>query len=242
MEIFILDTPEEVAKQAAEEVTGLMAASTQKNPLLCPASGDSPAGLFRELAARKELDTSHWSFVGLDEWVGMNGGDEGSCRYYLNIQLFEPLGVKDDRICFFDGKANDLQAECGRTEDFIQQHGGIEVAILGLGLNGHAGMNEPGTSRDQRSHVSKLDPITAKTGQKYFKGKRELTEGITLGLATILEARNIILIVTGKHKAAIVKRIVESDISEALPASLLRAHENFKIYLDNDAASQLHSM
>jgi glucosamine-6-phosphate isomerase len=242
MEIFILDTPEEVGRQAAEEVAGLMAASEQKNPLLCPASGDSPAGLFRNLAARNDPDTSQWTFVGLDEWVGMNGDDEGSCRYYLNLQLFTPLKVKEDRICFFDGKADDLQAECGRTEDFIQQHGGIEVVILGLGLNGHAGMNEPGTSRDARSHVSKLDPITAKTGQKYFKEKRELTEGITLGLATILEARHIILLVTGKHKATIVKRIVESDISEALPASLLRGHHNLKIYLDNDAASQLHSM
>lgn len=243
MEIFVADTHEALAKQAADDLIRLMGSSSARHPLLCPASGDSPAGLFGEMvdrASRGRLDISNWYFAGLDEWVGMNEGDEGSCRYHLDRQLFHPLQVPAGKICFFDGRAEDLQMECERTEDFIRQHGGIEVIILGLGLNGHAGMNEPGTPRASRSHISKLDTITKDTGQKYFKESRPLTEGITLGLATIMEARHILLLVSGAHKAAIVQKMLEAPISEALPASLLRLHADLKIYLDKGAASLAH--
>jgi galactosamine-6-phosphate isomerase len=237
MEIYVAPNYEEMSKQASEEVIRLMQAS--KNKLLCIASGDTPAGLFRDLVTKVnngELTISDWKFVGLDEWAGMNGSDEGSCRYHLNRQFFEPLNIQEENISFFDGKAGDLEKECQQTENFIQQHGGIDVAILGLGLNGHIGMNEPGTSPDLHSHIANIDAETQKVGQKYFATPQTLSHGITLGLANILETRHIILLVSGAHKAPIVKRIIEEEVSEQLPASLLRQHPGLKIYLDAEAA------
>jgi glucosamine-6-phosphate isomerase len=238
MEIFISDSYEASSKIAANDLKNLIGSG--KDLLLCTASGDSPAGLYKELVnlvSRKELNISSCDFLGLDEWGGMNGSDEGSCRFHLNQQLFEPLKIAKNKICFFDGKAEDLQKECDDVENYIQQHQGIDVAIVGLGLNGHIGMNEPGTPQDLRSHVTAIDPLTAKTGQKYFKEPKQLTNGLTLGLATLLEAKNIFLLVSGKHKAGIVKRMLEEKVSEQLPATLLRNHKGLRIYLDKEAAS-----
>lgn len=243
MKIVAADAYEAMSQQAADDVIQLMRARTQ--PLICTASGDSPAGLYKELVKRvntKQVDVSDWFFVGLDEWAGMNGNDEGSCRYHLNNQLFNPLRVTDERLSFFDGRANDLEKQCDEVESFIKSHGGIDVAIVGLGMNGHVGMNEPGTSAALRTHVADIDPITQNTGQKYFKEKTQLTHGITLGIATIMEARHIVLVVSGRHKAQIVQQVLEGEISEALPASFLRHHEDLSVYLDKEAASLMHSI
>lgn len=243
METYIADNYEKMSKQAADAVIELT--QLKKEPLLCTASGDSPAGLYKELADRvkeNQLDISTWNFVSLDEWIGMNGSDEGSCRYYLDKQLFNPSQVAKNRISFFDGRAIDLQMECEQVENFIMKHNGIDVAILGLGMNGHIGMNEPGTSPELYSHVTDIDPITQKTGQKYFTAPKQLTGGITLGLATIKNAKQIILLVSGRHKAEMVKRLLEEEISEQLPASLLRSHKNLRIYLDKEAASLINSV
>lgn len=235
MKIFVADTYEELSRQAAEDAIALM--STIKQPLVCPASGDTPAGLYKYFTAKKELAISDWSFVGLDEWVGMDGNDEGSCLFHLKNQLFRPLQISSEKICFFNGRANDLTKECEDVEKFIRQHGTIDLAILGIGLNGHIGMNEPGTSPALRSHVTELDPLTKNTAQKYFKEKRELTKGITLGLATLMEAKHIFLLITGAHKATIVKRMLGEDASARLPGTLLRSHPGLTIYLDTGAAA-----
>jgi len=240
MKIFVADTYSKMSKQAADNVIEIM--KYRKQPLICTASGDSPAGLYKEIVEKvdsNELNTSGWLFVGLDEWVGLNGDDEGSCLYHLDRQLFFPLKTSRDKICFFDGRASNPDSECDRTENFIQKAGGMDVVILGIGMNGHVGMNEPGTSTNSRSHVTNLDPTTQKVGQKYFKKEQKLTRGITLGLATLMEARTIILVASGKHKAEIIQKIVEDEISETLPATILRRHPSLKIYLDADAASKM---
>jgi glucosamine-6-phosphate isomerase len=242
MKIIIANNYEDMSRQAAHDVIETMQLSDQ--PLFCPASGDTPVGLYKELIhlhQQQKFDSSNWSFVGLDEWVGMNETDEGSCKYSLNAQLFYPLKVADDKIYFFDGRAKDLNSECDRIEQFIQRHGGIDVAVLGLGMNGHVGMNEPYTSPSLRSHIATLDPVTQQVGQKYFKERRRLSQGITLGLATLLDSKHIFLLVSGKRKAAIVKKVIEGDIIDEVPASLLRRHSDLKIYLDVDAAEVIQS-
>lgn len=236
MNIRITDSYEELSKQAADEI--LHFTSSIKEPLICTASGDSPAGLYNELVSRvkeNKADISNWKFVGLDEWAGMNGDDEGSCRYHLNNQFYHPLKISEEKICFFDGRADNLEDECEKTENFIKQNGGIDIAILGLGLNGHIGMNEPGTSPTLRSRIADIDPQTQQVGQKYFTKPQQLTHGLTLGLATIMEAKKIILIVSGSRKAAIVKKILEENPPK-LPASLLCSHPGLTIYLDKEAA------
>ena len=242
MKIFTGDTYQVMSGQAASDIISLT--QTIKNPVLCTASGDTPAGLYKELVNeinQQKIDVSGWYFVSLDEWVGLNGGDEGSCRFHLNNQLFNPLQVAKDNIGFFDGKETDLNNECQNVENFIAEHGGIDIAILGLGMNGHVGMNEPGTSPALRSHVTELDNQTKKIGQKYFIKEQQLSQGITLGLATLMEASTIILVVSGRHKAEIAKKVLEGEISEQLPASLLRRHPGLRVYLDKEAASLLES-
>jgi glucosamine-6-phosphate deaminase len=239
MKVFVDDSYEASSLHAAGDL--IERVKSISNPVICTASGDSPAGLYRQIVEKvqkKQLDISNWFFLGLDEWVGMNGSDEGSCRYHLDEQLFRPLEISEERICFFDGRSHDLVAECARVEKFIQEHNGIDATILGLGINGHVGMNEPGTSAHIRSHVADLHDTTKRVGQKYFKNQQTLTQGLTLGIATLLDSKHIMLLISGRHKAAITQRIFEEEISEQLPASLLRNHPSFSIYLE-PASAQL---
>jgi len=240
MKIIISNNYEAMSGKAYEDIVTIM--QTASKPLICVASGDSPSGIYKNIVkgiGLKKINIVSWSFLGLDEWVGLNGDDEGSCRYHLNRELFNPLNIPTNRICFFNGAASDLEDECKITEGHIKEHNGIEIAILGLGMNGHIGMNEPFTSNKTRSHIISLDPLTVEVGQKYFKKPQPLTKGITLGIDTLMDAKHIVLIVSGAKKAAIVKKVLEGPISEAVPASLLRSHPNCSIYLDEAAASAL---
>ena len=236
MNLFISESYEAMCRQAATNLIDLV--KDIPRPLICVASGDTPAGMYRELVKQiydREIEIHNWSWVGLDEWMGMNGAIEGSCRFYVDQQLFEPLQIPGNRICFFDGKAANPDEECKRIEEFIAEHKTIDVAILGLGLNGHIGMNEPGTSKTIRSHVSELDPMTQQIGQKYFKSSQQLTQGLTLGIGTLLDSTRIMLLANGAHKAAIVKTVLEGEISERVPGSLLRLHPDLHVYLDQTA-------
>ncbi len=240
MKLFIYENYESLSAKAAEVIT--LAIESKKNAVLCTASGDSPSGLYKKLIVQiqeKKIDISNLYFIGLDEWMGMNGNDEGSCRFHLNNQLFHPLKVEKKNIAFFDGRAPDPEAECKRIDDSINQHNGIDIAIVGVGMNGHVGMNEPGTPASLHSHVAKIDAITQQVGQKYFKEKKEISGGLTLGIANLMEAKNVMLVVSGHKKAEILKQVLEEEISEKLPASLLRNHPNFSVFADAEAASLL---
>jgi 6-phosphogluconolactonase/glucosamine-6-phosphate isomerase/deaminase len=157
----------------------------------------------------------------------------------LDKHFFLPLEIPESNICFFDGKANDPEAECRRAGSFILAHGPIDLAVLGLGMNGHIGFNEPGTSPSLHAHVVNLDKVTTQVGQKYFPGQRLLAKGITLGLADLTEADKLLLIVNGEQKAPVVRRMLKQEAGDHLPASLLRDHPGLSIYLDQAAASLL---
>jgi len=211
-----------------------------KTPLICTASGDTPKGMYKELIKQveeKKIDISGWHFISLDEWVGMNGDDEGSCRYHLNNDLFHPLNIAEDKIIFFDGRAGDLQRQCDKVDSYINKMGSIDVAIVGLGMNGHVGMNEPGTPAALHSHISAIDAMTQQVGQKYFKTEQQLTKGLTLGLASLQETSFLMLLANGNRKSAIVREIFENGNSPELPATSLLSHRNICVYLDKEAAS-----
>ena len=240
MKIIIGHDYESMSARAAEQVLKLI--KDCNKPLLCIATGDSPKGFYKsiiEKIKKENIDISDWHFVGLDEWMGMNVTDEGSCRYHLENDLLKPLNVPQNRVCFFDGRAKNIQNEIEKTENFIKEQGGIEVAIVGLGMNGHVGMNEPGTDPFSHSHIATIDPETQKDGQKYFTKAQMLSKGITLGIADIMDARNVILLINGAKKARIVQQVLEEEISPALPASLLRRHKHYTVYLEKEAAQFL---
>jgi len=177
--------------------------------------------------------------IGLDEWVGIPATSEGSCRYIVEENLLKPLNVESAHYTFFDSMTDDLQGECARVDRLIFEKGGVDFIIVGVGLNGHIGLNEPGTSFDLYCHVSKLAEITISTGQKYFNQSTELTQGITIGLKHLLEAKIAIMIATGERKAEIIREVVFQDPNINLPATVFKKHINGHIWIDKAAASLL---
>ncbi|MDB5008123.1 MAG: nagB 1 [Mucilaginibacter sp.] len=212
------------------------------NSLLCFPSGESPAGIFKYLIAdanEGKVDFSSCYFVGLDEWVGMGKEDEGSCTNFLYENFFIPMQIKQNRMMFFDAQATDLNAACKAMDDFIIEHGPLDIMLVGVGLNGHIGLNEPGTDFNLYSHYGPLDPVTISVGQKYFKQQTVLTKGITLGLKHLKDARIPVLIASGTKKAAIIAEALQGDVTEQLPASVFQTLPSAYIFLDDAAATQL---
>lgn len=205
--------------------------------------GDTPRGIFDRLVEAAQagaVDVSQCSFVSLDEWENLGYETKGSCRQTLFDELFYRLPIDVDRqVCFFDGKA-DLAAECARIDQFVFDHDGIDAAVLGVGMNGHVGFNEPGVDPDQWCTIVPLDPVTREVSVKYFDGEQlNIGHGITLGLKHLIGAREVMLIANSKRKAPIVQRIVEGPITNEVPASLMRRAARCTFYLDEAAASQL---
>jgi galactosamine-6-phosphate isomerase len=237
MQIHIEEGYNDISKLAANRAVELL--QNAKSPLVCVASGDSPKGMYKELAHLKSslLCIKDWNYISLDEWVGMDETTEGSCSFHLSNDLFKPLQLSAEKICCFNGKAENLQKECDRIERFIASHGGIEIAIVGIGTNGHIAMNEPGTSPLLKTHISVIANETQEAGQKYFNHPQVLTHGITVGLATLMEAKHIFLIASGGKKANIIKQLLTAEKSAHLPCTMLRDHPGFHVFLDQEAAA-----
>jgi glucosamine-6-phosphate isomerase len=240
MQKIITKNYSELSQKTAEIITECI--KKKPNAVICVASGDTPLGTYKvlvEMAKNNGLDFSECTFVGLDEWVGMNKNDEGSCGYYLYRDLFNPLEITEEKIYCFNGKSTDLQAECSKIDEIILKNGGLDLLLVGIGLNGHIAMNEPKTSFDLYCHISQLAEMTIEIGQKYFKSNTPLDKGITLGLRHLQEAKQVILVANGEKKANILKQVFESEISEKLPATILKKHHNSVVILDEGAAKFL---
>lgn len=210
--------------------------------LICIASGDTPMGACRYLvqaAQEGRVDVSQCTFVGLDEWVGMDENDHGSCKYTMKYNLFDPLGLRPDQVVYFDAKAKDLDADCQRVNQFIASAGGVDLMLVGVGMNGHIALNEPGTPFDSYAHVSELEEITAQVGQKYFTQATELKLGITLGLRHLYEAGKAVVIASGDKKAEIMRTVLQGEISTKVPASIIQTIPDGIVLLDQAAAKLL---
>ncbi len=155
----------------------------------------------------------------------------------MEENLLKPLGVSTTNYTFFDGLADDLQAECERVDDLISKRGGLDFIIVGVGLNGHIGLNEPGYGFDNYCHVTKLAEITVEVGQKYFKSETPLTHGITIGLQHLLEAKTALLMASGDKKAEIIRQTVSAKISPEIPLTVFQLHKNGILWLDEAAGS-----
>ena len=207
--------------------------------LICIASGDTPLGVCKFLAQSDRKLFEKCTFVGLDEWVGMDENDEGSCKYGIYQNLLIPLNIPAERIRYFDAKAQDLESECQKINEFIASKDGLDVMLVGVGMNGHIALNEPNTPFDIYAHVSDLEEITKSVGQKYFTKDTILTQGITLGLAHLQEAKWSILIANGLRKASVINVALTDKITEKFPASIFQKLENSTVMLDIEAAQKL---
>jgi glucosamine-6-phosphate isomerase len=211
--------------------------------VICLASGDSPkltCELFVKKVKEKKIDISKFFFVGLDEWVGLSPNTKGSCRNDFEKRIIKPLSLSSSQYHFFNGQAENLIHECVLMDKIINDKGGIDLMIVGIGMNGHIGFNEPGVNFNLLSHVIKLDETTVSVGQKYFKEKVVLQQGITLGLAHLLNAKTVFLLANGERKATVIKKAAEGAITNSFPASIMQQHANGFIMVDEDAASLLN--
>jgi glucosamine-6-phosphate deaminase len=207
-------------------------------------TGRTPLGLYRELRERSGGGRIDWSRVrtfNLDEFAGLDPSHAGSYRSYMQAELFEHIDIPDPQVGFLNGAAHDLGEECLRYEAAIEEAGGIDLQILGIGANGHIGFNEPASGLCAQSHVAELERATRASNADRFGGDWTAVpeRALSMGMATILHARAIVLIATGAEKAEAVKGLVEGMITPALPASLLQVHPRVTIMVDPGAAGLL---
>jgi glucosamine-6-phosphate deaminase len=207
-------------------------------------TGRTPLALYAELIRLTHEEHVDWSRVrtfNLDEFAGLGFGDPGSYRSFMAERLFDRLNIQPPHIAFLDGRAADLAAECERYERAIAQAGGLDLVILGIGVNGHIGFNEPGPALVARTHVVTLDDRTRAANALWFQGDRERVprQALTMGMATILNARSIVLIATGAAKSEAVRAMLEGGVTTSVPASFLQLHPQVTVMIDDEVADDL---
>lgn len=223
MEIRQFESGAEIAKAVAD----LICAQLIKKPesVLCIAAGHSSLGVFEELAARYvrgEADFSKAHFIAMDEWLHMNETVPGSCGDFLHKHFLDRVNFPQENVRLVDGCAEDMEAECAALKERIEVVGGFDLILLGMGMNGHLALNEPGTPFDSTVHTTRLDPVTQEVGRKYFEDAPQLTGGVTIGLRDMAEGRDVLLIVFGEKKREIIQKLLDSEPTTDLPASFLK--------------------
>lgn len=226
----------ELGIKASELVKEVLKSKT--NPVLGLATGSTPETMYEQLVAayqNGEISFKNVVTFNLDEYVGLDEANEFSYHYYMNEKLFDHVDIDKKNTYIPNGNAEDLEAECAAFESAIQEHGPIDLQILGVGLNGHIGFNEPGTPFTSRTHVATLEESTRKANSRFFTSLDEVPKyALTMGLATIMDAKKIVLLVQGEHKKTILHEIVHGDVTEEVPASVLKLHPDVVVITDLD--------
>jgi glucosamine-6-phosphate deaminase len=242
----ISPTHEDIARAIARRIAGIVRERHARGgAVLGLATGSTPIGIYRELIRlhRDEgLDFSRVTTFNLDEYYPIAPDSLHSFRRFMRENLFERVNLDPERTHMLRGDLprGEVEAHCRAYEDAIAAAGGIDFQILGIGQTGHIGFNEPGSDAGSRTRLVVLDAITRRSAAADFFGTENVPhEALTMGVATILEAREIALVATGEHKAAIVKRAVEGEVDRSVAATWLQRHPGATVHLDAAAAEEL---
>ncbi len=242
MKIIKTKNYKELSKIGAE----LLIKEIQKleHPIIGLATGSTPEGLYNEII--KFHQEANHSFrnvcsFNLDEYIGLPENDKNSYHYYMNDKLFNHIDIPLNQAYVPNGMAEDLESECLRYEEAIKESGGIDIQLLGLGVNGHIGFNEPGTSLDSRTQIITLDKSTRNANAHFFSSGGEVpAQAISMGIQSIMETKKVILLVSGKSKAhALKKLLAEEEVTEDFPATILHKHNDVTVIADQEALSEL---
>jgi len=213
------------------------------NSLLGLATGASPIGTYKCLVEdykRGNVDFSGITTVNLDEFYGIGPDNDQSFHYFMNHHFFNHVNVKADNIHIPDGLAKDPQKECDDYEEIIRSKGGVDLQLMGLGLNGHVGYNEPANELKLNAYCTDLSESTIESNKHLFADVSQMPlKANTMGIGTIMRAKAILMIVSGEAKAKIVKEAFFGPITTNVPASLLQLHHNLTIIGDEAAFSQI---
>jgi glucosamine-6-phosphate deaminase len=242
MQVIIFEHSQQVAESAAERIVELI--DKKSNPVLGLATGSTPVRLYQVLVKKYhagKVSFSNTTTFNLDEYLGIEATNEQSYRHFMNKFLFDHLDIDKAKTYLPTCNINENAKEKGLAyEEQIVNAGGIDLQILGIGTNGHIGFNEPNSRLTSRTRMKTLTQQTLDDNSRHFaKNEFQPTSAMTMGIATILEAKSVLLIATGKSKAKAVKAMVTGALSVVCPASSLQLHENAIVLLDKEAASEL---
>ena len=220
---------EEMSDKAAEIIIAEL--KRKKNCVLGLATGSTPIGTYKRLIEsnkKGEIDFSEVTTVNLDEYVGLDVRNENSYRYFMNDQLFNHVNIDMANTHVPNGCVDDLKKEGERYDAFIDEIGGIDLQVLGIGLDGHIGFNEPDTVFTKATHEVVLDESTIKANSRFFENEEQVPKkAITMGMMSIMKAKKIILVANGKEE--ILEKAFSGEIDPQIPASILQLHNDVTI-------------
>ena len=236
MKYITVKTYEELSNKAADLIAAQIL--VKPNCVLGLATGSSPVGTYKRLIADNQagkIDFSTVTSVNLDEYVGLDGSNDQSYRYFMNHNLFDHVNIDKNKTFVPSGKAADLKAEGEAYDAMIKELGGIDLQLLGIGLDGHIGFNEPDAYFTAATHQVTLDESTIKANARFFASEDEVpTTAITMGMLSIMQAKKVLLIANGAAKKAILEKAFFGPIDPQVPASILQLHPDVTfIYSEN---------
>jgi len=241
MKVIICENIQEMSLKAAS----IFAQRIREKPdiVLGLATGGTPVRMYQELIRmhREEgLDFSSVTTFNLDEYVGLAPHHEQSYHYFMNQNLFNSINIDKKRTYIMNGVTDNPIKECEEFEKKIKTAGGIDLQLLGIGRNGHIAFNEPDSSELSRTRLVNLSSHTIKDNSRFFKNIDEVPkQALSMGIGTIMEAREIVLLASGKNKSQAVSIAIEEPITDQVPASFLQKHSNCTFIIDRDAESEL---
>jgi glucosamine-6-phosphate deaminase len=240
MKVIVTENYEEMSKKAAEILIDIV--KNNPNAVLGLATGSSPIGTYENMAADYRANGTSYknvTTVNLDEYVGLTPDHDQSYAYFMRKNLFDNVDMNLANTNLPQGSAKDLQAECDRYNKLLEGYQ-QDVQVLGLGSNGHIGFNEPGTPFDSVTHLVDLTENTIKDNSRLFANIDEVPrQALSMGIKNIMNAKSIVMVVSGKNKAKAVYGMVKGEITPELPASVLQLHPFVTVICDKDAASLL---
>ena len=232
-------TYEDMSREAAQIIFDALKENEKFS--LGLATGSTPEGMYDVLATLindEKLDLSHLTTFNLDEYVGLDEDDDQSYHYFMDEHLFSKLDIPKENINILNGVASDLDKEVKEYESLIDETG-IDIQVLGIGRNGHIAFNEPGTSFESLTGKVQLTDETIEDNSRFFEKKEDVpTEALSMGLKTIMKAKQIILLISGDNKQRARELFVSGKVSEDVPASILHNHDNVILITDEAARGE----
>lgn len=231
MKFITVDTYEKLSRQAANIISAQVI--LKPDSVLGLATGSSPLGTYKQLIEwyeKGDIDFSKVTSVNLDEYVGLDGTNDQSYRYFMNKNFFEHINIDINNTFVPNGCAVDLAGEGKRYDEHIAELGGIDLQLLGIGLDGHIGFNEPDKYFVKSTHVVDLHESTIKANSRFFANIDEVPKrAITMGMVSIMQAKKILLIASGKEKRDILEKAFYGPITPEIPASILQLHPDITV-------------
>lgn len=237
MKLIICENYDEISEKAAE----LIAETVKKDPkcTLGLATGSTPIGTYERLAEmnrRGEVDFEGIKSFNLDEYYPISPKNPQSYRFFMDERLFSKININMENTHILNGMCKDAETECDAFEKMIEENGGIDLQLLGIGQNGHIGFNEPDEKLDSKTHLTRLTESTINANSRFFSDTEEVpTMALTMGIGTILRARKIIILANGRNKSEAVRALLDSKISTENPASMLKVHADVTLICDKEA-------